>query len=64
MANAFMVVGILNTGKNYIYKLRSSDGNVTARFKFPFKKWKFREEVNLSDEELENAYQLEMENLK
>jgi hypothetical protein len=58
----FEVVGILNTGQNYIYTLKAiNDGRfVVAKFKSKMKRWKFGEKVSLTDEQLDKeAYQIE-----
>ena len=53
----FIVTEVLNTGKSYIYTLKSQD--IIAKFKIDFKKWKFMEKVTLSFEQFEKeAYQL------
>jgi len=54
----FIVVGMLNTGKNYIYTLKSD--TTIAKFKFINKKWKFLQKVDLSETDLDKAYSLEV----
>jgi hypothetical protein len=54
----FEVVGVLNTGQNFIYTLKSE--SVMAKFKSKMKRWKFGDKVEVSDEQLEKeAYQIE-----
>lgn len=63
MIMEFEVIGILNTGQNYIYTLKTIvaiDGKIIAKFKLKMKRWKFGEKVSLTDEQLDKeAYQIE-----
>jgi len=54
----FIVVGLLNTGKNFIYTLKSK--TLLAKFKFQVRKWEITDKVDLSSEDLKKAYNLEV----
>jgi len=54
----FVVVGILNTGKNFIYTLKSK--TLLAKFKVQERKWGITDKVELSSEDLKKAYNVEV----